>query len=905
MFNERTIEAVRGVFLGLLDRISEILGIGNRELVAMALAALGLAGSILLKSSIKNSLIIVDRKLYKLGKNSGPVTRCLLSGTRFILPSDPLQGYVDHRTAVSLENDNIIDLSEVTEMDQINDPAKDWRLGFSLESVMSGLAVERSDSNDAPITQNLVSRLENKDGQVVVGPPGSGKSTICKQVACKWYRQGLGPVLYRESGHGPVTNKAALRQSIEETPPDKDLLIVIEDVCNPEQLELLDLLIEYRGENIRFLFDSKETELESLLNSQTFDTIRSKQAAVALISEFDRYSVPPINLEECRYIINNYKHTTGHTVPGSINSVYNRIENKEGVGQMLMLGYELTVDSSNIGNESLSGLEIDVRNKYSSISEPKERNASSRLNQYDLTLIYEVCFSINLWNVAQIPITEELIISLGKHDEEKKEIRRMLNSLEGWLIFREGSEDVFETYHELWSVYYLRCVIEDRRMDIQGLSLKAVNSITATFNREQDEGVIYPLLIYIYQASQVWPAISELLISIPVDELEVPEEFRPELDAELAAERSVALLNTGRYDEAVAELEEYYEIASNVDNIDQTELEVFYGSSLGRIYLERGEYIKAENHLRQLVAKTEDNDLNKAYLLNLFGAVLPQRGRFQESVECLKEAVEISRNHNDCSLEQNCMLNLGIVYEKGNSYEEARTYYSKAAAIAEEVGSNTSIARSNHNLGQILFTISQTEDQEDLLCESKNKLEYSYRIKKETGDIVGQAKSLGVLSNIYRELDKHDIAKNYLEEAESIAIQHNHVGILAEIYHNKGVALREQGDIHGAKISLLMSLSVQNKTGDVIEKFRSLDMLVSIYLIEGDLEAAVETAVEGLEMCIKYGDIRTSTDIIQFLISTAEITNNTEKRIGIVIQALKGMFACQSISQKMKAMNKS
>jgi tetratricopeptide (TPR) repeat protein len=889
--------------------VRDVTYLSNEMLVEISVFVLIMIVSLLLKNKIKDAAISIDDKLYAISRNEGWVIRRLIYPVRFVLPSNPLRGYIDYRTATSLENDKIIDLSTISENKNIDDPTQYWRLGFTLPSIMSDLAVSRKTADGESVADDLIEELRSNIGRMIISRPGSGKSTICKQVACEWYQRDIGPVLYRESGHGSVTDEAALKKTIENTPPDQRLLVVIEDICDPEHIELIEPLVESRRGNVRYLFDARTTDIENLLDSQKFDTVRSKQTASTLLTKFGQYTVPSIDEEECRRIISKYEQVTGDEVVGSAESIYQRIENSTEVGQMLMLAYEISSENSELEDSELTGLEIDVSNKYGPVSNPVAQDNELGLGQYNPSLLYKLGFSINLYNVLDIPLSEELLVSIGEDGEERSEIRRILDSLNGWMIFESDSDGVFETFHELWSVYYLRKVLNDRSTAAQDMFITSINTFLQFLDRGDgsedlvltDSAFVYPVLLYIYQIGRDWPAISELFTRVDIAELKIPDEFRPEIDAELAVERSGALLNTGQYSEAEEELNTYHEIASKLDKVDQDDLERFYGHSLARIYIESGRHERAEEILNRLLADNGNNDVTEGYLLNLFGLVNTQLGNFQVAIEALEQAIKNAQENEDLGLEQSCVLNLGIALERGNNYAQAEEYYRKAVEIAEQTGNSLSIARSNHNLGQVIFTQSVSEDDDSRISEAINKVEYSYRVKKDLGDIVGQAKSLGALSNFQHRSGKYQEAEEYIQKSINIAEQYNNIELLAISYHNYALILRDQEEIDEAKEHVLKSIELHNITGNKIEEFRSLDILVSLNLIECDLEAAAEYAISGLKICLEAGDPATSLEVIEFLISLAKATNNVLQKMELLIEITKSWFYLEEIALQTKS----
>ena len=120
-----------------------------------------------------------------------------------------------------------------------------WRRGPTLADVRAGRAVPRNPPDDGTdagtMTAAVLTRLRAGVDCAVLGPPGSGKSTVCKRVACEWFDAGRGPVLYRESGSGATfDDPAALAR--ESARAEGHLLVVVEDAVQPDAQAVFDLL---------------------------------------------------------------------------------------------------------------------------------------------------------------------------------------------------------------------------------------------------------------------------------------------------------------------------------------------------------------------------------------------------------------------------------------------------------------------------------------------------------------------------------------------------------------------------------------------------------------------------------------------------------------------------------------
>ncbi|MFC6964508.1 ATP-binding cassette domain-containing protein [Halocatena marina] len=188
-------------------------------------------------------------------------------------------------TRAALQNQGFDRLDSLYfERHEPGDPETAWRTGFSLAAVAEGypLPRERSVSSDGEresLTEEVYEQLTAGEHVVVVGETGSGKSTVCKQVACQWHAEtDRGAVLYRRSASTttfdePGTLIEAIRSD------EDDLLVVVEDAPRADAntiFEVLDTLGE--SEEVAVLLDARTGtwESDSPMGGQTCGTRRHR-----------------------------------------------------------------------------------------------------------------------------------------------------------------------------------------------------------------------------------------------------------------------------------------------------------------------------------------------------------------------------------------------------------------------------------------------------------------------------------------------------------------------------------------------------------------------------------------------------------------------------------------------------
>ncbi|MFB6155386.1 MAG: tetratricopeptide repeat protein [Haloferacaceae archaeon] len=139
------------------------------------------------------------------------------------------------------------------------------RTGFDLTDVAAGYTVERDwpDGTDGEtLSDRLLDSLQSGTNRVVLGPPGSGKSTACERVAYRWYQRDAGPVYYRESG-GDTPFASVERFAERLRDEDGHALVVVEDAVRPEAnatFRLAESLAD--RDDVTFLFDARADEWE-------------------------------------------------------------------------------------------------------------------------------------------------------------------------------------------------------------------------------------------------------------------------------------------------------------------------------------------------------------------------------------------------------------------------------------------------------------------------------------------------------------------------------------------------------------------------------------------------------------------------------------------------------------------
>jgi tetratricopeptide (TPR) repeat protein/predicted transcriptional regulator len=361
---------------------------------------------------------------------------------------------------VPLEREGFVELDVRYFRDEpAADPATAWRAGLSLTEVHTGYAVARRRSPEGatapdsgayrgagnhggadrggtatPLSGSLVADLADGVDCVVVGPAGSGKSTVCKRVACEWYETDRGPVLYREGGRGRrFASVDDLVTTVEAA--DGHALVVVEDAVRPDAAAVFDAADRLSDrDDVSFLLDAREAEWAS------------PPEEVGLPPDPAVVTVPPLDEATVERIVERFERTAGQSVDVPTDRLYEdvRTETDEaGDGprpsELLALTHRLATYADPTGGGQ-TPLEATVANCYDDLPDEGPGLRAAVL--------------ANAMNVAGLDVAPEALYAVVGDEGTFSAVDAALERLEGEVLFPrpDGS---YRTVHESWSALFL------------------------------------------------------------------------------------------------------------------------------------------------------------------------------------------------------------------------------------------------------------------------------------------------------------------------------------------------------------------------------------------------------------------------------------------------------------------
>jgi tetratricopeptide (TPR) repeat protein len=756
---------------------------------------------------------------------------------------EELEGNITQRLfEADLRDEGFRRLSPLTFDRDIEDPERPWRAGFGLVHVREGFAVDRVRTDGTNVTDDVFEAVQSAaagTSRLVRGPAGSGKSTVCKQVACRWYDSpDTGPVFYRESGRGGRGFESVGKLEDRIRASNGHTLVVVEDVVRPATDAIYDVIEEFRNTDIAvsFLLDARRGELDDFDDPAGMETGVS-DALREVLGSIERYDLPaldpafdpddsegPDEPVECHRIIERFEAKTGRQVTHTPSYIHREVSKSEAeVGDLLYLTYFLPV-----GGGEAAGLEGDVRAKYQTVLDPAdERSQREDLAEFDTDLLRDVALMVNLLNASRLGIRPELVDALGHvHGTDREtllEIQDIQEALGGWMLYPSTDEesDIEQTTHELWSALYLRQVAlryeeegdEGRR---RGSKERFEDCVNALFQLADDESL----------RETARGRVDDSLLLDGFDEVPEP----------LAGALAKDIFELGKRWPILTPLYGTSEDPEIVlPEVCSGKLRRTVMNDLGYINLNRGEFGAARREFetsRKLSEELDDRS-GIAISLNSLGLVARHQGKYDEAREYFEESLEISNELGDRSGVATCLVNLGPVAQEQGEYAEAREYLEESLKINNELGDRSGIAANLHNLGVV------AKEQREY-HEARENYKDSLEILEELGDRGGIAIILDSLGLLAKEQEEYDQAKKYHADSLEIHEELGHRDGIAKCLNNLGTITHKQGNYDEAKQSFERSARMFLDIGKFRRALDAIANLVSTCKELGHTDEALE-----------------------------------------------------------------
>ncbi len=210
----------------------------------------------------------------------------------------------------------------------------------------------------------------------------------------------------------------------------------------------------------------------------------------------------------------------------------------------------------------------------------------------------------------------------------------------------------------------------------------------------------------------------------------------------------------------------------------------------GNIHSDKGENKEALDYYKKAMNIAEELGDRKrvAIVKNNVGLIYKGLGNYEEALENLYEALRAKEDEkmNSKSI-SSTLLNIGLVLDILERYDEAITYYNRSLEIKKSLDDSLGICRIYSNLAVISKNLNRFERAKE---EIKNSNQYNTTVKNKSLHYVNSTN----MSNIEKHLGNFDLALAYINEALATAQELENSTYLCDTYQNLGSLFYDRGN---------------------------------------------------------------------------------------------------------------
>lgn len=826
-------------------------------------------------------------------------------------PDEPqLSRFADERLPAPLRTQGFVRVDDsYFDRREPLDPGTAWRAGLDLPEVAAGYAVERGPStalSDPPATDSesladqVHQRLLGGDHVALVGPQGSGKSTLCKSVVWRWYDDESGTVLYRETGRGqPFEDTTLLQSLLDETPGH--VLVVVEDAVRPEANGIFEVIRSCLGrDDVSFLLDARNREWHDPDEFPADARLRAiREEAIETIT------VPPLDEQDCENLVERAEETLDTQFDVVVTDLLDDIQAEAGPeraatpGVMTLLFRRLARRIDPTG-DSPTALDQNVDRIRADLTDIGET-------------ALDVGILVNALNAAGLRVSPAYVYAIAADmGRTYVEIEQALDRLLGSVLYpsSEPMDMTYRTVHESWSVRFLERLLatDDDAERRFGRCLSAFLSLADSADvRDEvaskvtgDVDALEPILIdptdwadevvaSLFALGRSYPKLAPLFGTTAESYIRLPDSCSVSTRVDVAEWRGRMCTASDDLDRADQEFRRLVSTADRLPEADATRTRAVGRLGQSEVARRRGNFDAGIEHARVALdlAESRSDDVVAARAHRQLGDIEQDRGSFEAATEryhtslSLEEVVgdqhdqarthekigeaamkqgdfETARDHleraresfqqvTDRGGEADCLRTLGAVAMKRNESAVARQHLQQALDSYRETGDR-------HGQSATLTNLGLTWLRTGALDEARDCFEEALELDTETGNRRGQAQNRNCLGELCQRAGEFDAAADHIEACldiyRDLGDRHGEALALGSL----GSLSRKQGDLETAREHHQASLEQKRELGDELREATSLDNLGVVARRQGDLETAREYHEQALDIQQSRGD---------------------------------------------------
>lgn len=806
-------------------------------------------------------------------------------------------------------------------------PETGLRAGFGVAEVAAGYAIDRfveraevrigetaglpdldEDSKKTPLSTVILERLDAVGNVAVIGPPGSGKSTTCKQVAYRFHEDRNGTVVYREGATGDAFESPAVLQRYLEA-SSGPCLVVVEDVLRPEAVDVFRTIEGFSGDpDVNFLLDARSNEWFEPMNSllePRLDAFRHE--------EIDTISIPGIDHQDCRQLIDRIETLTERRIAASPEDLLVDIEpSADGAGTMLFVSHRLStyVDPlSGFDDHGVSAFDSDVDAIRTALESIGER-------------ALDVGVLVSLLNVAGLGVYPGYVHSLSLRDETPEidrnafeEVRAALARLDGHVLFETGDRARYETVHETWSTRFLerfleatselegrrrfgRCITgllrladdSKRRESIVDLlgNSPAIEEILSDPRAWADDATAN-----VFGVGRTYASLAPLYGTSTNSRIELPETCSVETALQCLVWRGELRVQIGDLDNGEREfelLEDRLTSGSvNESSVDEVTERFRIESAIGRARVEkrRGKLESAAEYATDALERSRRSNRTRQVARSHYtlGTIAQAAGDLERAEVHFTECLERSRATESTGLEADATIELVTIARRMGRYERAEELLDSGDSMYRSIGDRRGMARVERQRGAIRSERGETEFAHDHYL---GALEFAEEVR----DRKIQATVLNDLGQLEATKGDLDEARRYYERGIERTRTIEETPQEQTLLLNRGGIAMALGNLERAERFFERGYETARELGDRIREARALDGLSHVAYESSSFDEAREIGREAQDVANDLHDqrlqVRTALSLGRALLAVGDL-DSAESTLTDAVEKVRGI----------------
>jgi len=695
-------------------------------------------------------------------------------------------------------------------------PSVSYRAGLGLPEVIDGQSIDRFDEAGS-LTEQLLGRLEAGTSVAVLGPPGSGKSTLCKRVARRWFDSDRGAIFYRESTDPePFDAVGALERVVERA--SEPTLVVVEDAVRREASRIFEVLETCADrEDVVFLLDARESEWqEPLVGSVSARVEAFRRDAVEAVA------MPAFDERECRHLIDKLAEDTDTAVQIPVDELLEAATSHAKDAQTAPAAIYLACHRLARYVEPLSAYESTPTTLEEDVGRVHARLSEMGADALDVGVL------IALLDVAGGPIETAALESLAVADVVESDVPgRVREELTGVALFPVEEGDRFQGPHVSWAATFLEhhvdAVGDAAAHERVGRCVSALLSLADDPDRRaalaRRCGADSPLLERIVRDPTAWAedtvdrifdvgrayaSLAPLFGHGDETAIEIPEACTKCAQRRGIAARAVMLETQGDLSGAEHAYERLWEFGDGDGSARRARAESRLG--LATVYRKRGEFETAREYASEALDLAGDLtafDPDVRAHLEL-ASIAIEEGELDRAVDALDAGEAVLEDVAAPRLSAALWRQRGVVARTRSAYDAAAEAFQRSLELYDAVDDRKNVAAVRGNLGQ-------TESERGNRSAAREQFLLGLEPARNAGATAVEAdllKDLGVVAYLQ---DDYEQAERYFEQALSLAESLEDQSLLLPVQLNSGLVDLERGDYSAAEARITDALDQANE----------------------------------------------------------------------------------------------